>query len=150
MENLNPHSPALGVIQKMTFYLWFQDLLRPKITSVNVILYEKKGEKDISQYPNQYLSTLVKAVDSLWSVDKNSPFWFETEVIEHRHCFKRPHTKMVVTCYCHDMLSNGFKKKMPIPIRYRKKFFDKTHMLVPEPVGVKSWPPLEVKFVLPK
>ena len=129
--------------------IWFSDLLRPKITSVHVIIYEKNKEKDISQYPEQYLVSLVKAIDALWKVDKNSPFWFETEVYERHKCFQKVKTEMIVTCYTHDLMSNGFRKKFPIPIRHRKKFFDKLHGLMPEPVGVKTWPPLEVKFVLP-
>ena len=131
-----------------SFQLWLRDLFRPKITSVHVIVYEKNREKDISVYPEQYLAALVNAVDRLWSVEKGSPFWFETEVFERRTCFQKPHTEMIVTCYQHDLTANGFKKKMAIPIRYRKKLFDKTHPLVPESVGVKTWPPMDVKFVL--
>ena len=132
------------------FQLWFRDLFRPKITSVHVVLYEKNQQKDISLYPEQYLSSLTKAIDALWAVEKNSPFWFETEVYERHKCFQRPQTEMVLTCYSHDITANGFKKKFPIPIRHRKKFFDKVHPLFPEPIGLKSWPPLEVQFVIPK
>lgn len=150
MLKLKPHLSNQKGKSTMSFLtLWFRDLFRPKITSVHVILYDKKQEKDISQYPDQYLTSLTKAIDGLWTVEKNSPFWFETEVYERRKCFQRPRTEMVVTCYSHDITANGFKKPFPIPIRYRKKLFDKMHPLTPEPVGVKSWPPLEVKFVLP-
>ena len=129
--------------------LWFHNLLRPKVTSVHVLVYEKNVEKDISLYPDQYLTALVKAVDGLWAVEKNSPFWFETEVYERHHCFKKIRTEMVVTCYSHDVTASGFKKRFPIPIRYRKKLFDKKHPLLPEAVGVKTWPSMEVKFILP-
>lgn len=130
--------------------IWFRNLLRPSITSVNVILYEKKAEKDIGQYPEHYMVALTKAIDTLWAVDKNSPFWFEAEIYERCSCFQKRRTEFVVTCYTHDITRSGFKRKFPIPIRYRKKFFDKKHPLVPEPVGVKTWPSLEVKFVLPQ
>ncbi len=118
--------------------LWFHNLLRPTVKSVHVIVYEKNTEKDIGLYPEQYLAALVKAIDGLWTVEKNSPFWFETEVYERHRCFKKIKTEMIVTCYSHDITASGFKKRFPIPIRYRKKFFDKKHLLLPEPVGVKT------------
>ena len=149
MLKFEPAKRALGCIDMSSFKIWLNDLLRPAVTYISVIVYEKGLEKDIHLYQDQYLESLVKAIDTLWSVEKESPFWFETEVYERRPCFQKPRTEIRLTCYNRDFTANGFKTTLPIPIRYRKKFFDKTHVLVPQPVGVKTWPPLEVKFVIP-
>lgn len=149
MLKFEPASVVSKSIEMSSFKRWVHDLFRPIITSVNVIVYERGLEKDISQYPDDYLTSLIKAIDTLWSVEKESPFWFETEACEHRGCFKKPHTEMRVTCYNRDFTANGFKTALSIPIRYRKKFFDRTYVLIHHPIGVKTWPSLEVKFVLP-
>lgn len=128
---------------------FFFNIFRPSIKTIKVIVYENQKEKDLALYSDQQLTSLVNSIDSLWFTETNSSFWFETDVYERHTCFQTPSTEMIVTCYQKDLMTNGFKKKMAIPIRYRKKFFDKVHALTPEPVGMKSWPFVEVKFVIP-
>lgn len=111
----------------------------PTITEVNVIVYENGVEKDLSVYDEHRLVSLIESVNALWQVPENSPFWFETDVWEERRCFKKPVTKMSVTCYKKDMFANGFKSKMEIPSKYRKKMFDQKHPIYPGKYGKFVW-----------
>lgn len=132
-----------------SFRVWFNHLLRPKVTSVQAIIYENGRQRDLSTYSDLQLASLTKAVNNLWSVEKKSPYWFETDVFEHRRCFKVKSTDMIVHCYTKDMMANGYKSNFAIPIKYRKQMFDKNHIVIPEPIGVKTWPRVEIKFILP-
>ena len=131
--------------------VWFRNLLRPTITSVQVVVYENGKVKDLHSYRDLQLKSLVDAIDAMWKAEPKSPYWFETEVFEKCSCFKKQPMTMQVTCYAHDMTQNGFKKRFPIPMKYRKRMFDKNHPIKPEPVGITPWPEsLQVKFVLEK
>ena len=124
----------------MSFSIWIRKLFTPTINQVYVVVYENGREKDLSVYDNTRLNALIECVNMLWKVPDKSPYWFETDAWEERHCFQRPLTKMVVTCYREDMLTNGFKAKAAIPMRYRNKMFDQCHPIHPETVGLLKWP----------
>lgn len=126
----------------MSRYLisWFRALLRPTITQVNVVVYENGKQKDISLYNDQQLHKIQDCVNMLWKVPDKSSYWFETEVWEKRRCFQKATTHMTVVCYKEDMMANGFKSKMAIPIKYRKKMFDQYHTISPESIPSRKWP----------
>lgn len=128
--------------------IFFRDLLRPTITSVQAIVYEDRSEKDLQLYKDFHLQAILKALNELWKVETKPLYWFEAEAYEEGKCFQKRHTVIRVTCYTEDLTRPGFKKRFPIPLKYRKKFFDVKHSLVPEPVGYATWPPLQVAFVL--
>ncbi len=129
--------------------VWFRNLLRPVVTSAQVELYENGKQLQPEQFSDHILQTIMKEVDTLFVVEKQSPYWFETEAFEQCSCFKPRKTHLTVTCYTKDFLSNGYKKKFPIPMKYRKKMFDSRHMIYPEPVGSKVWSKgIQVKFSL--
>ena len=119
---------------------WFRALFRPSITQVNVLVYENGKEKDISLYNDQQLHKIMDSVNLLWKVPDKSPYWFETETWDKGRCFGKTTTTMTVVCYKEDMLANGFKSKMPIPMKYRKKMFDQYHPIAPESIPSRKWP----------
>lgn len=127
--------------------MWFQNLLRPTIKSVHVILYENGKEKDISKFDDFRHNTLCKAINFILKTDDHSPFWFETDLFEHRSCFKPTKTTLEVTCYMQDKYNPAAKKRVNVPPRYRKKLFDKRHSIHPEQFSAILWPStLEVAF----
>lgn len=128
--------------------VFFRNLLRPTITSVQVIVYENGKQKNLDSYRDFHLDAIVKALNAMWKVENKTLYWFEAEVYERGKCFQKRHTELHISCYTHDITTAGFKKGFPIPMKYRKKFFDSAHPLTPEPVGYASWPPLQVRFVL--
>lgn len=135
----------------MNSYLtvWFRSLLRPSVTSAEVQLYENGKQIELGKYSDLMLHKLTYEIDGLFPVDNKSPYWFETEVYEKGSCFKKSKVHMTITCYTKDFLSNGYKKKFDIPIRYRKKMFESYHTIRPEPVGSKMWSKgIQVKFSL--
>lgn len=135
----------------MSLQVWFHNLFRPKVTSVKAVLYDNGKEVSIEKYSEAYLRSLLTAINDLWKVEAGSPYWFETDIYEHKKCFQRKITSIHVECYTRNMLENGFKSKYAIPVRYRRKMFDKPHPLKPEPVGQKQWSNnLEVRFLLPR
>lgn len=106
-----------------------------------MVLLDKGKIKDLSRCDQYRLNSILESINTLWKVPDNSSFWFETEVYEVSSCFSKRETVMYVVCYKEDMLTNGFKKKMAIPLKYRKKMFDTPHTINPEKVG-----PLSVLF----
>lgn len=137
----------------MTFsiQIWFRNLFKPTVTSVQVQLFENGKQVSLGQYSNLMIQNVCKEIDALFPLDKKSPYWFETEVFDQHSCFSKPKTHITVSCYTKDFLSNGYKKSFPIPIKYRKKMFDSAHLIKPEPIGSKTWSSgLQVKFTLQK
>ncbi len=132
----------------MTLPIFFRNFLRPKVTSVNVEIYENKKLKDLTTYTDLQISAIEKSIQVLFVTEPKSPYWFEVETFEHWSCFQRRPPTMVVTCYTKDMTANGFKSKYAIPIKYRKKMFDSAHILCPDIVGGRTWPLLEARFRL--
>ena len=131
--------------------VFFKNLFRPIVTSMQCVIYENGKQLDLSQLSEHHLESLLNAIDDLFQVDAKSPYWFESNMIEQKSFFQKPRVSAIVTCYCKDMVSNGFKKKYAIPIKYRKKMFDTFHRIRPEPVGTKHWPiRMEVKFYIPR
>ncbi len=128
--------------------VFIRNLFRPNLTSVYIRIFENGKECDISRYDENRLRILADAIDDLWQVPQGSPYWFETEFYTQRLCFKQSNLTATVTCYMRDDLNTKQKTKTGIPIRYRKKMFDKVHTLQPQRFGTLHWPGrLEVKFV---
>lgn len=124
------------------------DLLRPKIVSVGVKLYENGIEKPVTSYDEHRLQILCEAINRLWKAEPGSPYWFETDVFEHRRCFQEKQTTMEVTCYTEGKLDPSAKRKVAILLRYRKKMLDKRHTIHPELFSTIHWPAtMEVRFV---
>jgi len=121
------------------FLRWIRNLFVRTITQVNVILYENGKERDVSVYDAQRLSALIESINTLWKVPDKSSYCFETEVSEQRSCFKPPVVKIHVICYREDVFTNGFKTKTGIPMRYRKKMFDRSHNIYPQAFGNQLW-----------
>ena len=134
----------------MYLSVWFRHLFRPSVTQVQVELTENGKVKDLNLYKDFHLQALANAIDDMWKVESKSPYWFETEFYEKGSCFQKRTLHMHVTCYAHDLTSNGFKRRFSIPMKQRKKFFDKRHPLTPEPLGFSTWPSLQVRFYLNK
>ena len=124
-----------------TLSIWFRGLLRPEVKEVDVVLLDKGKPVNIEKYDSTRLKNIIESINMLWKVPDKSSYWFETEVFVVSSCFTKRQTAMCVTCYQEDMLTNGFKKKMAIPIKYRKKMFDTSHTINVEKVG-----PLSVIF----
>lgn len=134
----------------MSSYLrCIQHLFLPTINQVNVIVYENGKRKDVSMYDSHRLNELLQSINALWKSPENSSYWFETAAWEERSCFKRPVLKILTTCYKEDVFSKDMKKKMAIPMRYRKKLFDQYHTIHPELLGTHKWPQeISVRFSL--
>lgn len=128
--------------------VWFRDLFRPNIKHVKVKLFENGKERTISTYDENRLHILMKCIDILWETPQGSPYWFETECYEVCSCFKPRETILQVSCYTQDKNSMNLKVPMAIPIRYRKKMFDKKHLLGPKFISNIHWPErVEVQFI---
>jgi hypothetical protein len=123
--------------------VWFRDLLRPTIKQVHVVLLENGKPVDVGKYDAFRLQSIVDSITLLWKVPDKSSFWFETEAYDEGRCFQKRNTRLYVVCYKEDMISNKFKSKMAIPLKYRKKMFDTVHTIHPEKVA-----PLSVMFKL--
>ncbi len=135
--------------QMSFFTVHLRGFLRPNITSVKAKLYENGKEKNIDVYDENRLRILGTCINQLWNVPEGTPYWFESDFVVESRCFKTRKTYVEVTCYTYDPFSPQFKKKMEIPIRYRKKMFDKVHKLQPAQFSTLHWPStLEVKFIL--
>lgn len=135
--------------------IWIRSLLRPRVTSVTVKLYEDKREiTNFHGYPHHKLLPLLKSMNELWATSENSTCWFEAELYECRgSCFRRSENclTMEVTCYRNSVSSNEFKTKCDMPGKYRTKMLNKVHRIYPEQIGYTPWPEcVEVKFVLVK
>ena len=131
-----------------SFSVWYRNLFRPRVTHVQVLVYENGKQKDISTYPTIRLAELTDSINELWrlSTRGKQAYWFETEVYEQCSCFKKRQPTMEVTCYKENPLNPDLKNKTDIPIRYRQKFFDKTHTLKPKSSGYYEWPEIQIKF----
>lgn len=128
---------------------WLQSLLRPRITSVQVLIFEDGKEKDISTYDEYRLHAIMENINTLWKVPDQSPFWFETEIHEQRTCWKKIPSTLHVTCYKEDMTKSSMRTRTGIPNKYRLKFFDKVFAIKPESAVRLTWPSrMEIKFKL--
>lgn len=128
--------------------VFFRNLFRPNLTSVKVVLYENGKERNISTYDENRLRALSSSIDALWEVPKDSPYWFETEIYTKGGCFKKAVTEAEVICYSDDPNNINVKRKTGIPIRYRKKMFDKKHSIYPKLFSNIHWPDkMEVRFI---
>ena len=134
-----------------TIAIWFRNLFRPTVTSVEAIVYENGAEQDISKYSDIQLVSLTKCINELWILENKSPYWFETDVYTHSFCFQKSKSSIIVNCLSQDITAKGFKRPFPIPIRFRNKMFDKMHPIKPDPIGPRTWRGnMQVKFVLKK
>lgn len=132
--------------------IWFRDLLRPKVTTVKVIIFENGIQKPITSYSDFQIQSLRNSVNALFPTDKTSRIWFDAEVYEKHSLFKKNRsTELYLICYMDNPISPDKPKPTDIPVRYRKGMFDKYHRIYPEQVGYKKWAErMEVKFVIPK
>ena len=131
-----------------SFSVWFRNLLRPRVTHIDVVVLEKGRVKNLSTYPTIRLSELTSSINELWNTSTRGKqtYWFETEIYEHSSCFKKRPPTMQVTCYTEHLVNPNLKQKADIPIRYRQKFFDKTHTLKPKSTGYYEWPEIQIQF----
>lgn len=132
---------------------WTLSLLRPKVTRVQVRLFENgKPIDNFYNYPESRIVPLLKCLHELWEAPRGSQYWFEPEIYEMRpHCLskRKPISTLHVTCYRESLNSKDFRTKAPIPGRYMKRMFDKRHRIYPEQIGYIPWPEVvEVKFLL--
>jgi hypothetical protein len=128
---------------------FIRNLFRPNLTSVHICIFENGKLCDISRFDENRLRALADAIDYLWETPQGSPYWFETEFFTQRTCFQKAKFSAKLTCYVVDTFIPHKKKKTGIPIRYRKKMFDKLHIIEPRRFSNIHWPGrLEVKFVL--
>ena len=133
--------------------VWFRNLFRPEITTVRVQVYENGNERDVGTYDEHRLSALCFSVDALWNADLTGAgrYWFETDAFVKGHWFRRSETFLEVTCYERDVVNRHLMIPMAIPIRYRKRLFDKMHTINPRCYSNLTWPArMEVRFVSPE
>jgi hypothetical protein len=120
---------------------------------VTVQIYENgRVISNFHDYPQYKLIPLMRSINDLWTVSKNSIYWFETELYESSgSCITRrkPQSILRVTCYRESLNSSEFKMRAQIPGKYIKRMLGTRHRLYPEQIGYTPWPGnLEVKFVL--
>ncbi len=132
--------------------VWFRSLLRPKVNSVMVEVYENgRIIRDFSEYPKHKLIPLMRAVNALWQDSRTNAYWFETELFELQPgCWSRKGHAVTlhVSCYRESRASNDFKSPFPIPPRYMNRMLEKRHRIY---LGNEALPTvLEVKFTLLK
>lgn len=125
-----------------TLTVWFRNLVRPRVSTVQVILYENHQEKEFSAFHLSKQDILMKEIQSLWQVPPNAPYWFEPEIHDTRSCWKKQPPKLFVVCYQEKELDPTRKREADIPNRYRTKMFNRHHKL-----SMKN--NIEVKFILP-
>ncbi len=133
---------------------WIRSLFLPKITSVQVKLWENGKEiLNFDTYPQNKLIPLIAGIDDLWFIPEKSACWFETEVHENRSCWKRSnsHATMHVVCYRspYNSTTMNEKEELQIPGKYMKKMLGRRHLIFPAQIGYTPWPErVEVKFIL--
>lgn len=132
------------------FSVWFRNLFRPHVSTVQVTFYENHREKEISAYHLSKQEILMKEVQRLWQVPSDAPYWFEAELHQQCSCFKKYLPNLYVVCYQENERDPTLKREADIPNRYRTKMFNKYHTL-PIKDSLHLWPhPIEVKFTLPQ
>lgn len=109
--------------------VYFRSCLRPSVTKVQAVVTVDGKEIDILKYDDFYTNAILNSINTLWETPETSSVWFETEVHRMTSCFKKPETKIFVTCYKQDMFAADFKSEIVIPVRYRQKLFDKSHAI---------------------
>ena len=118
---------------------------------MKVKVYENGTEKDIGIYDEHRLTALCDTLNAFCNQTKEAGYWFEAEAFLVGSCFQKRKTVLEVRCYQENRINPLAKRKIEIPHRYRKKFFDKRHTIDPRPYGSMVWPAhMEVRFVLPK
>lgn len=140
---------SLNVKMSSNLVIWFRSLLRPKMVSVRVILYENGNIQDIHKFDSQKRTEIMKSIQKLWETPEGSSFWFEVEEIQKTTMCKTYPSVLYVSCYSHGQRDPSSKIPTNIPIRYRHKMMDRIHTLERTPVGVIPWPAkMQVKFKL--
>jgi len=124
-----------------TLTVWFRSFIRPRVSTVQVILYENHQEKDIATSHLSKQELLMKEIQDLWKVPPSAPYWFEAEVRNAHSCWKKQPPKLYVVCYQEKELDPTRKREADIPNRYRTKMFNRYHKL-----SLKN--NIEVKFIL--
>ena len=125
--------------------LWFRRAFRPHVCSVGIQLLVNGKVQDLTTYPDQKLRGLLDAVDSLWKPNKQSTYWFETEIHKRGFPFTKKKIEMQVTCYTEKQDSME-KTRYDMPIAVRKRMFNKLFQIEPVLNG-KVWSGVvEVKF----
>lgn len=133
---------------------WIRSLFRPRITSVEVKLWENdKAITDFTNYPQNKLMPLIESINTLWATPENSATWFETELRENRSCWKKfnLNTTMHVVCYRvpYNSTTIHSKEELQIPGKYMTKMLGRRHLIHPAQIGYTAWPEkVYVKFVL--
>lgn len=120
--------------------IWFQDLLRPKLSTVRVSILENGVKKDITKYDNTKQKEIRDAVTTLWETPPKNLYEFQAEIFEKKHWFKTNEpTALYVCCY-----ENENRTPFNIPNRYRSKFIGKTI-----PLNLAWSEKIEVRFHIP-
>jgi hypothetical protein len=133
----------------MSFTVWFRNLLRPNVVSVQTILYENNKPKDIHRYTSQKQEELMRSIQTLWDTPEGSSCWFEVELVEKQSMFQKQSPILYVNCYRQNPNNPTRKLTMNIPTRYRHKLLDRVHKIVPQSMGGVPWQEqIEVKFKL--
>ena len=129
--------------------VYLRSFFRPSITTVHAILSVNGKEIDILKYDSQYINAILHSINMLWVTPEGAAVWFETDIHTIRHCFKKSENQIRVTCYKQDMFATDFKTEVDIPIKYRKKMFDRKHTILPKRSGTLAWSQtVSVKFRL--
>lgn len=131
-----------------SFTVWFRNLMRPQVRSLQVIIYENNKQKSIESYDQYRQASLMKAVQDIAQVPPKQGYWFEAEIVEQRSCFKKHPPELYLTCYKERNNAPNSKQSTNYPIRYRHKLMDKSHIVIPEAVGNQVWPMTTVRFKL--
>jgi len=118
--------------------IWLTDLLRPKICSVKVVVYQNEKELDIRCLEPFRLHALAESINALWNKNNTCSYWFETEIFEQKGCFHKAQPYLLLTCYKDNTKSRSLKSPVGIPISYRKKFFDITHVVHAAPTSTNA------------
>ena len=132
-----------------SIHRWVTHLLRPKLTQVNIrVLFDGK-EVNACSLSDIQLIALSKSIEELCKVNKHSLYWFEVECYEKSSCTKKPDSSLYLICYTEDKTKSSFKRKIDIPPRFRKQFFNKKHFIQPHNFGYKfTTSNIQVQFVI--
>jgi hypothetical protein len=131
-----------------SFTVWFRNLMRPQVRSLQVFIYENNKQKSIISYDSYHRIILMKAVENLIQVPPLAGYWFDAEIVEERTCFNKNPPKLYLTCYKYQKNDPNSKQTMNYPLRYRHTLLEKSHILPLQPLGNQVWPLTTVKFRL--
>ena len=122
----------------MTFTEWILNIARPRLRYMYVKIYENGVPKPISFYNQEKRELLRQSIESLLELPKESIYKFQCHIQTERSCFHPPITYLQVCCLKEGTL-------IDIPVRYRKKLFDRFHEI--HPASGKWLSQMEIKFV---